>query len=778
MGGDGTVRSKLWWKGNSSMTRKTLLSKSLSDPTKRLVSSSSTNLSTKAKHDSACPSPQALPWIEMEENGALYNTILKKVRYRSHTLEDLDEGDLSFKQWETIKVKQIKAASLEKLVEHLTPTSEEETQSDPGFLLAFLCTYKSFSTTTGVIDHMLNRFEFCENYQLTSLHQDEANGIVRRICSVLSIWIDQYPRDFDEPPSYNNLNRLIRFMEKRSHISSVKDLYTRCDHKLTTLTVSPFDDERPLKFKFCSCISVIGCNCKKSNSFGEDEKSFELKTFSAALIAEQLTVVDSELFLRVVPRECLAYFWSKRDPSKGSKAQSIKLTVEQFNFVTLKVTSTILNAKDKTNTYTSSARAKVISKWIDVALELRDLKNFSSLKAILSSLQVTAVYRLSCSWELVSKYSMELYEELSEIFSNDSNQKASRDLLVQEGTAKYSTNSLRKSKSKRQSWMKEGVTQGTVPYLGTFLTDLTMIDSALPDNIKENLINFEKRRKEFEIVVQIKLLQQAAKNYTFTPVEDFFTWFNLIETYTDKESYEQSLEVEPPPPKDGRKPTTPQPQRKSVSIKRYLSESDLLHKMDNVHKSLSSFSLVQLKLARHNSNPTMTDSLQSLVSRNNLKPESLSCRTLLDPSDASPLDSTGVVGRVHLEDTANIQYKAIKILPNHRAYEVISTTLIKFKCDHDVGLYSLYQVIDNKKSLHIPLNSNMYYAIHKCKELCFKVTKKKLSKKKSKIRAGSLSRSPVKSPAENNQFSFRARNEIASENTNAASISLKSFSTF
>lgn len=58
MGGDGTVRSKLWWKGNSSMTRKTLLSKSLSDPTKRLVSSSSTNLSTKAKHDSACPSPQ------------------------------------------------------------------------------------------------------------------------------------------------------------------------------------------------------------------------------------------------------------------------------------------------------------------------------------------------------------------------------------------------------------------------------------------------------------------------------------------------------------------------------------------------------------------------------------------------------------------------------------------------------------------------------------------------------------------------------------------------
>lgn len=82
----------------------------------------------------------------------------------------------------------------------------------------------------------------------------------RRICSVLSIWIDQYPRDFDEPPSYNNLNRLIRFMEKRSHISSVKDLYTRCDHKLTTLTVSPFDDERKL-FTFFKPAYGKGTNC-------------------------------------------------------------------------------------------------------------------------------------------------------------------------------------------------------------------------------------------------------------------------------------------------------------------------------------------------------------------------------------------------------------------------------------------------------------------------------------------------------------------------------------
>ena len=43
------------------------------------------------------------------------------------------------------------------------------------------------------------------------------------------------------------------------------------------------------------------------------------------------------------------------------------------------------------------------------------------------------------------------------------------------------------------------ISYGTIPYLGTFLTDLTMIDTAVPDIVSEGLINFDKRRKEFEV---------------------------------------------------------------------------------------------------------------------------------------------------------------------------------------------------------------------------------------------------------------------------------------
>jgi ral guanine nucleotide dissociation stimulator-like 1 len=44
---------------------------------------------------------------------------------------------------------------------------------------------------------------------------------------------------------------------------------------------------------------------------------------------------------------------------------------------------------------------------------------------------------------------------------------------------------------------------GTIPYLGTFLTDLTMVNTAIPDVLYGNLINFDKKRKEFEILAQV-----------------------------------------------------------------------------------------------------------------------------------------------------------------------------------------------------------------------------------------------------------------------------------
>ena len=140
------------------------------------------------------------------------------------------------------------------------------------------------------------------------------------------------------------------------------------------------------------------------------------------------------------------------------------------------------------------------------------LKNFSSLKAIISGLQSNPVYRLRRAWSYVSRDKLQILEELARIFSGENNALAQRELLVREGTARFADtvgeNDHQMQKVlQKHSENSRAISYGTIPYLGTFLTDLTMIDTAIDNTLPDGLINFDKRRKEFEIIAQIKLLQ-------------------------------------------------------------------------------------------------------------------------------------------------------------------------------------------------------------------------------------------------------------------------------
>ncbi|XP_059496988.1 ral guanine nucleotide dissociation stimulator-like 1 [Stegostoma tigrinum] len=92
-----------------------------------------------------------------------------------------------------------------------------------------------------------------------------------------------------------------------------------------------------------------------------DEK---LLSYPSRFIAEQLTFMDTDLFVKLVPSQCLGSIWSQQGKKeKQHLLSTVQATITQFNNVRKFVTSTILKPQQQK----PRQRAKIIEKWIDVA---------------------------------------------------------------------------------------------------------------------------------------------------------------------------------------------------------------------------------------------------------------------------------------------------------------------------------------------------------------------------------------------------------------------------
>ncbi|XP_071656203.1 ral guanine nucleotide dissociation stimulator-like 1 [Patagioenas fasciata] len=397
---------------------------------------------------------------------------------------------------ETCNSRALKAGTLEKLVETL-PTAFAD--NDFTYISIFLSTYRAFASTSTVLELLLDRYgnlEISGSEEHGTQNSPGSSTVLRTaMASILQAWLDQCADDFREPPDYVCLQKVLSYLKKNMPGS---DPEKRAQNLLEQFQKEEWENDDAFH-------SLSPCTPDEEEEL-EISGPEEFSLFQEDLVAEQLTYMDATLFQNVVPHHCLGCIWSRRDKKENKQlAQSIRATISQFNAVTNCVLSTILESKE----LKTQPRAKILEKWIRIGRQCRILNNFSSLKAIVSALQSTSVYRLKKTWACVPKDTMLMFEELCEIFSDCDNFATSRELLLKGG----------------MSLSCQGVTQGTVPYLGTFLTDLVMLDTALQDYLEGGLINFEKRRREFEVIAQMKLLQSSCNSYCVTGDEKFVQWF-------------------------------------------------------------------------------------------------------------------------------------------------------------------------------------------------------------------------------------------------------------
>uniref|UniRef100_A0A2K5YGC1 Ral guanine nucleotide dissociation stimulator like 3 n=1 Tax=Mandrillus leucophaeus TaxID=9568 RepID=A0A2K5YGC1_MANLE len=331
----------------------------------------------------------------------------------------------------------------------------------------------------------------------------------------------------------------------------------------------------------------------------------------------------------------------------------------------------------------------------------RELRNFSSLRAILSALQSNPIYRLKRSWGAVSREPLSTFRKLSQIFSDENNHLSSREILFQEEATEGS--------------QKVDNTPGSLP----------SVDG----------ISYGPERKvsggysgcgggEWEILARIQQLQRRCQSYTLSPHPPILAALHAQRQLSEEQSYRLSWVIEPPAASC---PSSPRIQRR-ISLTKRLSA-----KLSREKSSFPSWS------PGNPSSPTSSVSPGSPPSSPRSRdapagsppaspgPQGPSTKLPLSPdlprpgplplgSPRIPLpaqqSSEARVIRISIDNDHGNLYRSILLTSQDKAPSVVQRALQKHNVPQPWARdYQLFQVLPGDRELLIPDNANVFYAM-------------------------------------------------------------------
>ncbi|KAK5102996.1 cell division cycle- protein [Lithohypha guttulata] len=421
---------------------------------------------------------------------------------------------------------QVKSGTLAGLVEQLT----RHDRPDPTFNATFLLTYRSFITASELFEFLISRFNTQPPPDLTRdellIWEEQKQKPVRfRVVNILKMWIEHYWMEGNDAESQQLLERMNVFA--RNTVTNAKipggaPLATVVEQRLKGQDTSA--KKLVLTLTGNAPTPILPKNMKKLKFDSIDPMEF----------ARQLTIVESRLYGRIKPVECLEKIWEKKDNDEaGDRAPNVRALILHSNQVTNCVAEMILAHSEV------KKRVNVIKHYIQIADRCRALNNFSSLTAIISALGTAPVLRLNRTWAAMPAKTKDLLESMRTLIASTKNFSRYREAL---NTAQAPC----------------------IPFLGVYLTDLTFIEDGIASVVKNTeLINFTKRTKTAEVIRDIQQYQNVPYNLTEVPELKEWILDNMRTASDVHEMYNKSLAIEPR-------------EREEEKIARLLSESGFL----------------------------------------------------------------------------------------------------------------------------------------------------------------------------------------------------------
>jgi son of sevenless-like protein len=352
------------------------------------------------------------------------------------------------------------------------------TSTDSDYVDNFLLTYRNFITPADMLQKLFERYESgMETVSADDVSDFEAGSIEKKkkivrlrfrrfidfssfdpaylcltvvlVCSVGNVikrWVSDHFHDFFADPSLlAALEAGLEKIQERGLVDSIKKLVQeqRVAKEKSTKKEAMFSTPPPS--------SVV-------------PKASKFEDFDIVECARQICLLEQEIYARIHPKEALNQNWNKR----REQAPNIIAMITFFNQLSKWVSTKIVSVAEL------KPRSKLLKKFIQLLIKLREYNNFDAMQAVLAGLSNSAVYRLKQTWAKAQKEKFwAQFEECQTLMDSLNNFSNFRDAV-------------------------QHADPPIIPYLGVYLTDLTFIEdgnnSSLPvADGRTDIINFEVR---------------------------------------------------------------------------------------------------------------------------------------------------------------------------------------------------------------------------------------------------------------------------------------------
>ncbi|CCE63525.1 hypothetical protein TPHA_0F00380 [Tetrapisispora phaffii CBS 4417] len=410
----------------------------------------------------------------------------------------------------------VKYGTKEALIEHLT----RHLKPDHQFIFTMLLTFKSMFSTLEFLYMLVYRYNISPPQGLSydEYHEwitKKSNPIKHRVVEVLNLLFTDYWSDFyyedglevvldianvavaDDIPGSQ---KLVEIIEKNNIIKSAS-ADNILKEKVQEVSSNPPANNTAQTLLFTSKLFK--------------SKKFRITDIDVNVYAYQLTLLEHQLFSKITLFDCLLRAWGEKYlNTKGST--NISDFISYANKLTNYISYVIVTEREP------KERAKIIEYFVNVADKCKELKNFSSMTAIISALYSSPIYRLKKTWPYLSSESNAILAELNSLTNSTKNFVKYRELV------------------------RAVKNVACVPFFGVYLSDLTFTQYGNSDFVdgSTELVNFSKRNIIADIIFDI----MRFKNYNYD-LEPQMELQNYIKTSLEgiphiEKQYELSLQLE------------------------------------------------------------------------------------------------------------------------------------------------------------------------------------------------------------------------------------------